>query len=189
MKLSSFFGLAASAGLLALTAACGSGYETVKVKDYRLAVLIQDATIQHQFATLIDDYNQYAGMRVLTYEPSASAANSAIVLTEGLQTRDGKVGWGQWMTSSKSENPLTKAPGDKAKRTVEFSMRVEFDADYMRKKTHVEQQKLFFHEVGHGLELDHNPADQTDVMYPDVSGDKDFPRYFEYVRRYMNDHG
>jgi predicted Zn-dependent protease len=73
-------------------------------------------------------------------------------------------------------------------------MRLEFDEEYFRTRTgssetskmRIEKQKLFFHEVGHGLQLDHS-ANQEDVMYFDISGDKSFANYFNYVRSYLSD--
>ena len=97
------------------------------------------------------------------------------------------VGWGQWISEIRAENPLTKLPGEKAKRTIAYSMRVEFDAEYMRRNDLYGKQKLFFHEVGHGLEMDHNPTDAADVMYPDVVGEKDFDQYFNRVRQYLSE--
>lgn len=167
--------------------ACGSGYKTEKVKLYRFAVASRDANMQREFRSLIDEYNRMAGMKVLHYSDDPSEANSVIVITEGLQKRDGKVGWGQWMSESKSDSPLGKMPGQKSKRLIRYSMRVEFDADYMRRNDTYAKQKLFFHEVGHGLEMDHNPEDIQDVMFPDVAGDKNFPDYFERVRSYLAD--
>lgn len=182
--------------LLALLAtACGSGgYKTTKIKDYRLALVQGPSELKRDFRQLVDDFNQQAGLVVLTYVDDPAQANSAIIITEGLHQRDGKVGWGQWMSERRSENPLSKMPGESVQRTIEYSMRLEFDAEYFRarhtetdSKAHYEKQKLFFHETGHGLEMDHNPGDQTDLMYPDIAGDKDFPRFFERVRNYMRD--
>lgn len=180
--------------LSVLSTACGASYDTEKVKDYRMAVLSDDPKVKAEFANLIEDFNEHAKMRVLTYVADAKDANSAIILTQGLQQRDGKVGWGQWMSNTDSDNPVVTMPGQKAKRTVEFSMRVEFDADYIKSrmvnedaKKLTEKQKLFFHEVGHGLEMDHNEKDKSDLMFPDISGEKDFERFFSGVRRYMSD--
>lgn len=165
--------------------ACGTDYKTEKVKFYRFAVASRDANMQREFRSLIDEYNRMVGTQILKYTDDPSHANSVIIITEGLQSRDGKVGWGQWMSESRAENPLGKMPGEKVKRTITYSMRVEFDADYMRRSDTYAKQKLFFHEVGHGLEMDHNPDNIEDVMFPDVAGTKDFSRYFQQVRNYI----
>jgi hypothetical protein len=178
--------------LLALTA-CGGSYDTHKVKNYRLSLVAGDADLKDEFRKLIADYNDFAGMEALTWVDDADDANSAIVVTKGLKLQDGHhIGWGQWMSDAESENPLA-TPGRRPKREVVYSMRVEFDEDWIRarmghddpKKTY-DNQKLFFHEVGHGLELSH-AANPNDVMYEEVSGNKDFVAYFDYVRDYLSD--
>ena len=166
---------------------CGTGYDTEKIKSYRIAVTNADSTLIRDFRSLIQDYNRLAKLTVLEFVANPAEANSVIVVTEGLQKRDGKVGWGQWISEIRAENPLTKLPGEKAKRTIAYSMRVEFDAEYMRRNDLYGKQKLFFHEVGHGLEMDHNPTDAADVMYPDVVGEKDFDQYFNRVRQYLSE--
>src|SRR5690606_5381814 len=106
--------------------ACGSGYETVEVKDYRLAVLSDDEALKEEFRILVAEFNQQASFRVLQYVDSPRDANSAIIVTKGLEERDGKVGYGQWLAESDEDNPFFHAPGNKPKRRVEYSMRLEF---------------------------------------------------------------
>lgn len=173
--------------------ACGTSYKTTKVKRYTLAVVNDDPALKEEFRDLIDDFNRFSGLDVLTYAHEADEANSAIILTKGLKERDGKVGWGQWLSETKSDGPVA-APGSKPKRTVTYSMRLEFDLDYYTtrlgatgEKETIEKQKLFFHEVGHGLEMDHISDSKSDVMYPDISGTKRFTPFFERVRSYMAD--
>lgn len=176
-----------------LSAACGSSYRTTKVKQYTLAVTNDDPSLKAEFKDLIANFNRYTGSQVLTYVDDPESANSAIILTKGLKQRDGKVGWGQWLSETKSNGPVS-SPGTKPKRTVSYSMRLEFDLDYFttradqtNEKETIEKQKLFFHEVGHGLEMDHVNGNKSDVMYPDISGDKQFTPFFEKVRSYMAD--
>lgn len=177
---------------LAFTAACGSSYQTVKVKEYRLALVQGDPVYKDEFRSLAADFNAYAQMHVLDFEDTGANANSAIIMTQGLESEtDGKVGLGQWLSESTSDSPFT-SPGSHPKRTVYYSMRLEFDVDYFHERlgagaqNRYEKQKLFFHEVGHGLEMDHVQDDPTDVMYPDISGDKNFSTFFARVRAYMN---
>lgn len=173
--------------------ACGSSYETLKIKEYTLAVLNDDPAIKQEFRNLIIDFNHFAGLEALQYVESSDDANSAIILTKGLRDRDGKVGWGQWIAESEEDNPITAAFGKKSKRTITYSMRLEFDEDYFRKrlanpdsKKLYQKQKLFFHEAGHGLEMAH-AEQKSDVMYFDISGNKDFDVFFGKVRSYMAD--
>jgi len=171
---------------------CGSSYQTTKIKNYTLSVVNNDPRLKAEFKDLIEDFNRFTGSDVLTYVENPELANSAIILTKGLKQRDGKVGWGQWLSETKSDNPVA-TPGNKPKRTVSYSMRLEFDLDYYTsrlkngEKETIEKQKLFFHEVGHGLEMDHISSSESNVMYPDISGEKNFPLFFEQVRSYMAD--
>lgn len=173
--------------------ACGTSYKTTRVKQYTLAVVNDDDALKEEFRDMIDAFNRFSGRKILNYVHNASEANSAIILTKGLKERDGKVGWGQWLSETKSDGPIS-SPGSQPKRTVSYSMRLEFDLDYYTsrlssngEKETIEKQKLFFHEVGHGLEMDHITNDTADVMYPDISGTKRFTPFFDRVRSYMAD--
>ncbi len=191
LKLSSLYAPLAMFSLLG----CGTAYQTTYVKNYRLAIAEGDRSLSSTIRVLISDFNQRAGRQVLTYEDSLTDANSAIIITKDLEKKteamvgSAKVGLGQWLAETRTDNPLLNMPGEKLKKTVYYAMRLEFDYDYMNSRSFYDQQKLFFHEVGHGLELDHNTSDSSDVMYPDVGvGEtKDFNRYFEYVRSYVSD--
>ncbi|MEN9835629.1 MAG: hypothetical protein RL011_1822 [Pseudomonadota bacterium] len=176
-----------------MLAACSSDYKVVKVKQYRMALTQGDSSFKSMFESLINDYNKAAGSTVLIFENDPAKANCSIAVIKNLVNQDtegvgtGKVGLGQWVTQSKAENPLLVVPGDKPTETVYYSMNVQFDFDYMKDGSTYERQKLFYHEVGHGLELDHTEVNESDVMYPDVGvGDpKSFDSYFQYVRSYM----
>ena len=176
-----------------LAAACGS-YETTKVKNYRMHVVNGTAEQTETFKKLIDDFNALAGITALTYVDTAEEANSPILVVEGLKRSTGEmVGRGQWLADSEQESPLSSIDGSRPRRTVRFSMRLEFDADYIRRHAAdtdtdtYEKRKLFFHEVGHGMELDHS-ARPRDLMYEKIDGEKDdFGSFFDYVRSYMAD--
>jgi len=169
-------------------ASCGGDTETIRVKDYRLAVLHDDPAIKREFQYLISEFNQNAGEPVLKYVDDPRHANSAVIVTKGLEERDGKVGWGQWLSETEEDGSFLSSTSE---RRVTYSMRLEFDEDYLRtrmnettRKNTTEKQKLFFHEVGHGLEMDHSPT-KSDLMYYDISGDKNFDVFFQRVRSYM----
>ena len=173
--------------------ACGPGYKVVKVKQYRLALTQGDASFKATFESLINDFNNATGSTVLMFENNPAKANCSIAVIKDLvlQNADGlgtgKVGLGQWVTQTKQDNPLVIVPGEKPTETILYSMNVQFDQGYLKDGTRYDLQKLFYHEVGHGLELDHNTTNEHEVMYPDVGvGDtKDFDAYFKYVRSYI----
>ena len=173
---------------------CGSNLDEIKVKEFKLTVVnTADDTIKNTFRRLVDDYNIEAGIRVLTYVDTEEQANSAIVITSGLQKRDGKVGWGQPLAEVDEQRLLDDLSGVKVKRTTRHFMRVEFDEDYVRSRMDSAEEddkydlkKLFSHEVGHGLEMGHDINNKSNLMYPDISGTKDFTAYFNSVRTYFN---
>lgn len=170
---------------------CGDQYSTEEVKDYRLFVQTSDPDVQQFFYELIQTYNQRAGLTAISYVSNPDEANSTIKLVKGLRLRDKKVGWGQWVKETKTSGSGLFGNSGSPTRTVLYSMKVEFDEDYMlsRKDSEDEQQqdeifKLFAHEVGHGFLFDHHP-DPNNVMYFDVSGAKDYSNYFSNVRSFF----
>ena len=179
-------------GLVCLfTLACGTNTQTNKVKSYVLTVVQGDTSFVSDFKSLIAQYNAQAGKQVLSYTDDRAAANSAIVVTKGLKASTaGKVGLGQWLSETRTEG--ASLPGQTTHQTVNYAMRVEFDWDFFndrRESTEAnlyDKQKLFFHECGHGLEMDH-VTDPSDMMYPDIAGQKNLPAYFDRVRTYMAD--
>lgn len=166
----------------------GCGTDVVKVKRYKLAVTRGDHVYDSTFRALVNDFNAAAGLNVLFFESDVGKANSAIMVVKDLSKKevngvdDGIVGLGQYV--------ITTA-GDQSRHRIQFySMNVVFDWDYLNQDYSTQEgaynlRKLFYHEVGHGLELEHNEANKHDVMYPNIDGTKDFDEYFKYVRRYV----
>jgi len=148
-----------------LLTACGGDYETEHVKDYRLAVVSGTDADRAEIRDLIQKFNDDAGVHVLTFVESADEANSAVLFVPGLESKtkavtgEARIGQAQWFMETSSENPMSTM-GRNPKRTVTYTMRIELDAEYMRERRDstdadkiYDKQKLFFHEVGHGLEL------------------------------------
>jgi hypothetical protein len=176
------------------TLSCGSTSRVEKFKNYRLSLVETNATLEPEFRKLIKDFNKLAGSEVLIYAPSIQEANSAIVITSGLKAQtDGKIGLGQWLAESQTTDPGFDFGASVSKQKIYYSMRLEFDKEYFMTRLEVtesneyDKQKLFFHEVGHGLEMDHNYKDVGDLMYPDITGSKNFNFFFNSVRQYMAD--
>lgn len=185
-------GQSLSVVVLSLLTACGGSYNTTKVKNYRLSLVEGDKSLVPELKTLVEDFNRFAGITVLQYVDDPGTSNSPVAIIKGLEaqtrreTGESDVGLGQYLTQTTEQSPFLTPPGQRPKREISYSMSIKFDYDYMAQRSHYDQQKLFFHEVGHGLEMDHSP-NVRDVMYSDVGGAKDFEPFFAYVRAYMQD--
>ena len=177
--------------LLLLLPACG--YQTAEVKEYRLFVDSVDPEIQDEFRSLIDSFNYHAGFYALHYVTKPEQSNSQVILTQGLQARDGKVGWGQWQRETFADSNLLRfTGGGTPKQTFVYSMRIEFDKEYFMERMRddasvrrIQLFKLFSHEAGHGLQMDHDEDNPASMMFPDISGEKDVPQFFGRVRGYF----
>ena len=162
------------------------------VKTFVLGLKQGDESFKPLIRHLIEDYNTNLGLTVLEFSETMDGANSPILITKGLEQRDGKVGWGQWFASTERSGTTVAVPGVKTSETTSYSLQVEFDEDFLvsnekevkEGELSLEVRKLFAHEVGHGFQLQHAP-ELTDVMYYDISGDKDFAPYWPRVRAFF----
>lgn len=171
------------------TSACGSKVNSTVIKEYRVALASQDQSFKPLIKALVDDYNTKVGFSAMEFVDSVDQSNSRILVVEGLENRDGKVGWGQWLSDTESKG--LDAPGSTIDKTTRYSFQAEFDADFFRDNSKIsngllptEILKLFAHEVGHGFQLDHHP-DKRNVMYYDITGDKDFSTYWRSIHAYF----
>jgi hypothetical protein len=172
--------------------ACGDVYENVERKHYVLGLHSSDDNLRRQFEVLIDEYNQEAGFDALSFGVSPNEINSSIILTKGLKQRDGKVGWGQWIVATETTtNSSSQMLSTEFKRIHNYTMRLELDEDYVMDRIYsgdetqqYDLKKLLYHEIGHGFQLDHAPQ-RADLMYYDISGNKDFGLYFSQVRKFF----
>lgn len=174
-----------------LLTSCGMPVSDRSVKDFVISCMECDVALHDGFRNLVHNYNNQAGIEALHYTSSSEEANSPLYLTKGLNIRDGKVGWGQWI--AETEERRTFLPDPRSIRTTSYSMRLELDDEFVRTKIssltesdQTDMKKLFYHEVGHGLQMGHDP-DISSVMYYDISGTKDFESYFVRVREFFAD--
>ena len=173
-------------------AGCGGKVVEHLNKEYVLGVSGTDTGVKDEFRRLVKEFNTLAGMDYLRFTEDATVADSQIILTKGLQATDGKVGWGQWITQTQDSNKFSGA-SMRVNRRIDYAMRLEFDEDFIESRRaaaagstgHYELQKLFFHEVGHGLTMVHLP-DRSNVMYYEISGSKDFDLYFRDVEHFFS---
>ena len=159
------------------------------VKNFILTCVDADSAMHDSFRALVHQYNTEAGIEALHYSSIEGDANSPIYLSKGLNLRDGKVGWGQWL--SETEERRRYVPQPEAIRTTSYSMRLELDEEFVKLKINSikdadknDIRKLFYHEVGHGMQMLHHP-DQSNVMYYDITGEKNFTLYFADVRTFF----
>jgi len=171
-------------------AACGARIEERKVKEYRLGLAGGDVKLKPLLKALIADYNTQAGFQAMEFVESVDQANSMVYFTEGLEQRDGKVGWGQWLSETRKTG--VNMPGYTIDETTVYTLKAEFDAGFFRSHGRLqggaldmELRKLFAHEIGHGFQMEHHP-DQTNVMYYDITGDKNFSQYWPRVQAFFS---
>ncbi|MCX6119454.1 MAG: hypothetical protein NT027_18100 [Proteobacteria bacterium] len=168
---------------------CGTKVESHEIKEYRVALASSDSKFKPIIKSLVSDYNSKVGFRAMEFVDSVDQANSRIVITEGLEKRDGKVGWGQWFVET--ERNGLDLPGSAVEKTSTYSFEAEFDADFVKSNSDIqngvipdELAKLWAHEIGHGFLLDHHP-DERNVMYYDIAGEKDFSKYWPEIRKFF----
>jgi hypothetical protein len=87
-------------GLAFYLSSCGAKVEKDEIKSYVLGLKDSDAAYKPLVKRMIDDYNQNLGLRVLEYSETIDSANCPVIITKGLEKRDGKVGWGQWFSQT-----------------------------------------------------------------------------------------
>jgi hypothetical protein len=171
---------------------CGAAVEKKSVKSYVLGLKSGDPKYTPLIKTLIADYNAGLGMRVLDFSESMDDANSPVLITKGLERRDGKVGWGKWISQTQRAGTVVPVPGTVMNETVTYSLQIELDQDFLdgnqRKASNGglndDLRKLFAHEIGHGFQLEH-VSNIKDVMFEDIAGDKDFSLYWPRVRAFF----
>lgn len=193
-----------------LFVSCGTYKETHK-KDYRLYFHTDDIRVKDRAADLVELFNLEAGFQALQVVDDPGAANSPVKFIKGLTQKAGKniVGYGQWIMSIDQDPELRKFEGRTLKRDIEYTMKLEFDYDYFvkmaslnhpniaeasREISEAKLKNLFFHEIGHGLKMDHS-SDCEDVMYKEInietlakSGDKkNYTKFFQDVRTFFWD--
>ena len=180
------------ANLIVGMVACGGSSEEVDVKEYRISVSDQRPDVQSAFSYLVDSFNNDVGFDALTLAQEDDAANSFVTVTKGLEERDGKVGWGQWIRVTEVEGGASGFIGGGGRKVYRYSMKLEFDEEYISTRwssrsdsDEYELRKLFYHEVGHGLQMNH-VTDSSDIMYYDISGQKSFSVFYRNVRNYFS---
>jgi hypothetical protein len=159
---------------------CAAIQEALTVPDYQVGVEVEDELVRNRISELIQSFNVEVGEQLLTFVSDPKRATSPIRLVAGLEEMTGKLGFGAQLFKPERR-------GVTFRRTATF--RIDLDKEYVLQRApgpegtigHDDLRLLIFHEIGHGLGLDHT-RDPEDVMYPDLGGAKDFPAFFNSVR-------
>jgi hypothetical protein len=178
---------------LVFLCACGANYRDHEIKQYVLGTACENQQIVRLIKRLVSDFNAESRHSALKFVDNIAEANSAIVITRGLTSHDGNLGYGQWLADIDEENRAAAAmSGRRPDRVTSYSMRIEFDEQFMldhlvldTEEKHNEIHTLFYHEVGHGLQMDHDTNPRS-IMYEYVSNDRrDNATFFGRVRQFF----
>jgi hypothetical protein len=176
---------------------CGVQTEVTEIKEFKFFVYEDSYNapeIKARLESLIADYNQELGFEALKYTDNEYEANSPIFISDNVYNPVTQhVGWGQWIAETHETKQMNLSGSTKINRDVHFKMRIEFDRGYFLSRMDApagsnaanDLKKLLAHEVGHGLQMDHNEKNVSDVMYPVISGTKDFDQYYQRVRAFF----
>ena len=174
--------------------ACGSSTVVHKsVKNFRLSLDPRYKQLEPTFVELIDSFNHHAGFTALRLVDAPDKANSTIVITNGLTDAFHKVGFGQWIIETQENKSVTAQGAPLVTKIDHYEMRIEFDQSFVGNlalhegdsSSRYELEKLFFHEVGHGMQMEHS-KDESDVMFENIGGQKDFDRFFARVHDFYD---
>jgi hypothetical protein len=156
----------------------GCGMAPKQVKNYTITGPVQ-------FKALVADFNTLAGISVLQWTDQAYLANSTITVEDLIDTQGvddlgpGEIGFGQPLFED------TKVAAISRDEHVS-SMQLSFDRSYIATANSAQLHNLFYHEVGHGLEMAH-VQNKNAVMYPYIQDTAaDYATFFAAVRNYMN---
>ena len=193
-----FFALSPLFLFTSFVVSCGS-YKTVYVKDFRVFIETDSNDLRDTVETLTLSYNDEFGGEALTLVDDKEDANSYIRFISGLRATKDKLGLGQWITVTAHEGQDVIAGGGKSlERTVVHSMELDFDLENFTAKQNGKFDRssgewkhlyhLFCHEVGHGLQMEHDEHKQS-VMYKSIPeksrNNLDYDGYFNAARSFF----
>lgn len=180
---------------MVVLSACGAVRGHVETKKiFELQIDAPNDSLRVETERLIKAYNDQVGFSALRLAKDPAAANSSVQFQQGLQQREGKIGFGSWEVSTK-RLPSVSGFSSGGTKVRSYSMHVEFDLDYMQNHMGKDEESrdwkelflLFSHEVGHGFQMEHI-EDESDVMNPIVSWHEGirFDDYFRNVAHFFS---
>jgi len=187
----SYLSLFLSFIIFPLFISCSVNYENEVEKDYRIYVDSRDEVLLESVKILADRFNQDLGVEALTIVDSEKEANSKISFRQGLRAEQQKLGLGQWVLTTVSEGRELFPSNKPLKKTLIYSMQLDFDLDNFKIKSsdvingnvnsdnYQHLYHLFCHEVGHGLQMDHDD-EQHSIMYKSIPDSYAFQPEYDY---------
>jgi len=174
--------------------ACGD--KQIHSCEFTMSIESPDAESKEYFVDYLDKLNQNLGFKAFTYVGSKQEANSPIVIEKGLKERTLRergeefIGLGGFYPDYSQTSNVFKIIADGNTTTqVTNSMRLHFDHDFVMENLNSDPQKLetaAAHEFGHGLGFGHID-NKADVMYEEVSGQKDYDAHYTNMRNFFID--
>ena len=178
--------------------ACGQ-QSVVHVREFKIYTNTQDPELKETVEQLVNQYNSDMGGEVLVIVDSPEEANSSINFSKGMLSSEHRLGHGQWTTQTENKQAgIIEKSLNSEEVIINYSMHMTFDLDNFRSKAQGRFQAfstnwrhlyhLFCHEVGHGLQMDHNNQ-EDDVMFAKISqnsrSDLDYESYFARARTFF----
>ncbi len=153
---------------------CGS-FDGVYERDYSFAIITDEPEIEYEVRRVFDRYNQLAGKKVLSYRNDDNKVGSYLVIREGIQAQDNKIGYGNYVLTSEGTTFGTQ----------------EYDKDWVLKQISESNGqvsnnllKLTTHEFGHNIGLSHC-SNSSDSMAESVSGTKNYLNHFKALSHWL----
>ena len=94
-----------------LLTSCGMPTNEKSVKNFVLSCMNCDSSLHDGFSRIVHQYNSEAGFEALQYTTNSEDANSPVYLTQGLNMREGKVGWAMAVRDRGASQLLAAAEG------------------------------------------------------------------------------
>ena len=187
---------------LILYIACGDGSPLLRhKKKYYFVVSPSTPENLHVVKSYFHEFNSQFSSEVLHLTRRGGLPSdqiSSITFTPNMSKKEGKdkdkLGWAHWESCTRFTNLQDWLKGPHKILTKIHTMHIEFDGTQL-KAWHNSQQdqdllkakSLFYHELGHGFHMKHEPENSS-VMYATInSSPKNFRDFYLKSERFLNE--
>jgi hypothetical protein len=173
-------GLALGIFLTAMLLSCGSK-ESVSVRFALAPKDIPESRLS-DIDKILTEFNELAGSQIAYL--CADDCNGSIGFDDQLQ--NGVVGLCEPSTYTESKSSFSIKKGLTTRRKKELRADIKLVSDLKFQGDYELLRTIIFHELGHGLLLDHSSG-PSDVMFATVNGEKNLESFFVQVRQRIGD--